>query len=360
MSGVLKHPQFVRNSLSGAVAAAMLSGCASRPVLQVLDTSAISAVQDDLKRQIGIYISESRQLPTIHRVRQSNKGPISEQVLVTLDLIPRSDPIRKIFSCGNGDIGFQIDSVVADLKTTSSYGSGINLGVQVPISVISLNPTYSVSNTGSNSQSLDFQLWPLPPERQDYLQESLPPRPEHIDDKEAPIAAILLHLRSALLASAMRYDYSTDPPTLRPPGPCFTDYNPHSIGDTPANNKYVVGLGFSRTEKAGIAVSASFLTLGANGELDSTTGNSLTVTFVQPGLEKFAKATAYRDKVCEGSWEKPKCSKANSCLGSLKEQNTGQGFLRGEELKFGLTKQTDFTNTNTCEGIIPPASYRPQ
>src|SRR5204863_4965290 len=97
-------------------------------------------------------------------------------------------------------------------------------------------------------------------------------------------------LREALINSAKR--------SAQGPQPCFTDYNPDKpAGD--AGNTFKLGLSFVNDKTVGLEIKVWILDLTATTEWKSTTGNTLTVSFVQRGLDVIQRAKDKVDVLCK-------------------------------------------------------------
>ena len=206
---------------------------------------------------------------------------------------------------------------------------------------MTFNPKFEASKGTDNTQELKYTVWPL-----DYEQQpsGIPSIAENHDEvKTAPIAQTLLDLRTALLSSATRFDYSQNPPRLRPWKPCFRDFDISKLktgggsaaasaaddaaakaGDA-AGNTYVLGLKVTDIIKAGANVGiAGIVSVGANGTWQSATGNTLTVSFGQTGLSALAQLLAAQQKACKPN---PKSKACGDATGKLKSAAGNMGVL---------------------------------
>jgi hypothetical protein len=129
----------------------------------------------------------------------------------------------------------------------------------------------------------------------DNVLSDLNPTREEVD--KTPIAQVLRDLREALVAAGTTYDYSQTPPVERSPVPCFTDYDPKKP-TAASGNTYTLGLSIVNDLTGGISISVAVLSIGVTGEAKSTTGNTLTVSFSQPGLDKVQEAQDAVDADC--------------------------------------------------------------
>ncbi|MDP9087461.1 MAG: hypothetical protein M3O26_01785 [Pseudomonadota bacterium] len=256
-----------------SLAAVALAGCCTTPTTkQALDTKAIQAVQADIKRQVGIYIMASKNSVT-------DAGE---------------------FWCGTGNVDFDISTIKAELTTTIETINNAGMKLTIPVSAVTVGSSGSAQLDVTNTQVLTYNLWPLETRRQTNL--TFAPTPEQI--KAAPIAQVLLSLREALINSARK--------TNKDPQACFTDYNPNKPA-ADAGNTFKLGLSFVTAVSGGIEIKVAILDLTASTEIKGTTGNTLTVSFVQRGLAELQRAKDVVDAECKY----PKDEKVKSCLDAL-------------------------------------------
>jgi hypothetical protein len=242
-----------------------MAGCASQKVVQPIDVGAISAVQAEIKRQIGIYIAADSQVPVPSVTINGVATPVSN--------------IENGFWCGNssvdGHIGFDVSSIKVELVTTLDNTGGASAAFTLPADIVTVGPSGGYKRDVTNTQTLDYNLWPLEHQSRFFSQNVT-----EEDIQSAPIAQALLSLRDALILSSMRLDYSTSPPTPRPPQPCFTDYDPTKPASDPGDS-FKLGLSITNDVTGGVSVKVTILDFSATGESKSTTGNTLTVNFLQ-------------------------------------------------------------------------------
>jgi hypothetical protein len=252
-----------------------LVGCAAQPI-HPIDVNSISAVQANIKAQIGVYLATVKNLPN------AAAGDPKDGAVVLINNIATRIPASE-FQCGVGAINFQIASIKAELTTTVDTTAGVKFGLSVPLPGVTLGPSIGQSREKVNAQTLDFNLWPLVMSDQDpRLMGSMP---SEVDIKSAPIARALLDLRNALILSATKLDYSTNPPKPRAPQPCFTDYDPANPSKD-AGNLFKIAITTTLDSTGGLSVSVAPLTFTPSGEGKSITGNTLSVAFVQQGLQE--------------------------------------------------------------------------
>ena len=299
-------------SLSGGFLASMLvAGCAGHtPPLQVIDVHAIGAVQTEIKRQVGVYLAAAKAGPRVN----------VNGVMVPISQI---DPEHRTFMCGAGAIGFDISSIKAELTTTTDTTTDLKAGLSIPVDIVTLGPSGEAKREALDTETLDYNLWPLPESRQnpDVYTQGISDE----DVRNAPIARALRDLRDALISGALMYDLSGPTPQQRRPTACFTDYNPDKpSGDT--GDIYKLGLSITNDVSGGISIKVAILTFGATGEAKSTTGNTLTVSFLQSGVQTLQALKDAADAECKHPNELAGgCKKAKDALLDA-EKNQGVGL----------------------------------
>ena len=279
-----------RGSLTAGILTMALTGCcANPPVRQALDADAIGKVQAEIKRQVGVYI-RAAQTPD----EATHHGP---------------------FWCGSGKIDFDISNVKAELTTTVENIGSVNLGLKIPVSEVTLGPSGGVKQDVTNTEVLDYNLWPIETARQssEFLE-----KPVTADElKGAPIAAVLLALRHALVVGAQKSQPG--------PQPCFTDYNP----DKPASdvgNTFKIGLTMVTDATGGIEVKVGIIDFTASQEYKGTSGNTLTVSFVQRGVTALQLAKDAVDAECKYPKNRSDaCKEAKLKYQTEQDQGTGAG-----------------------------------
>jgi hypothetical protein len=265
----------------------ILAACqTAAPKRQALDTAAIAAVQGEIKRQVGIYLREA--------AKHSAGDP-------------------KDFWCGTGNIDFDISQVKAELTTTLETITNKSAGLKIPWGAVEIDPTGSVKGDATNTQVLDYNLWPLEMERQAALLQATVN-----DQKPAPIADVILALRDAIINSAKE--------TAPGPQPCFTDYDPVKPA-ADAGNTFKLGLSFVKDTTGGLEIKVWVLDLSATSEWKSTTGNTLTVSFVQRGLAKVQRARDAVDAECKypKKYDDHPCQDALAAYKKAQEDAGGYG-----------------------------------
>jgi len=155
------------------------------------------------------------------------------------------------------------------------------------------------------TEELDYSLWPVADAQQPQL-----PGGE-LDS--APIAKALLTLRAALIDGARK----------SAPGPqaCFTDYDPSKPGSD-AGNSFKLGLSFVNDVTGGFEVTVGVVDLNGSIESKGTTGNTLTVAFVQRGLPEIQTLKDEATKECAfPSRGTPLCDVATAALSLVTAPN---------------------------------------
>jgi hypothetical protein len=242
-----------------------LTACHGRSV-EAIDYRAISAVEADIKRQIGVYMAAATHPATMRDVNGD---------VVTLPTDQAS------FACGAGRIGFDVLSVKADLLTTRETDLDGKLSASIPVHAVTVGPSGELSSGRSITQELVYNLWFDPLRDQQgkaFLNQSI----SEDTLRDAPIASILLDLKNSLIASGMKVDPYTHLP--RDPMPCHWNWNidPKKPGGDPGDT-VKMGVTVTRDAKAGLDLKVSVVDIGLSSEWKSTTGNTITVSFYQAG-----------------------------------------------------------------------------
>jgi hypothetical protein len=264
----------------------VLAGCQTVPAKrQALDATAIAAVQGEIKRQLGVYMRDAANRPV---------------------------PNKREFWCGTGNVDFDVSQVKVELTTTLEKITNHSAGMKAPWGALEIDPSGTVKGDATNTEVLDYNLWPLEMKRQQEILKG--PRK---DEKPAPIADAILALRDALIASAEK--------TAPGPQPCFTDYDPAKPASD-AGNSFKLGLSFVSDKTAGLEIKIGHLDITNTAEWKSTTGNTLTVSFVQRGLADMQRARDKADAECKY----PKKYEDKPCQDALTEyrkaQEAGGGY----------------------------------
>ena len=221
-------PNWLRRTVTPLGVLFAVSSCAPTQYVSAIDFSAVSAVEANIKYQIGVYMALASLPPTITD---------SEGKQVTLSTDPKD------YTCGSGQISFDILSVKADLlASTESIPSG-NIALKIPVEAITLSPSAGYKSDNTSTEELAYNVW------FDPLSVQKANRAAFLDQKyiqvpaDAPIASALLNLRNALLASALKVNpYTGVPGKLEP---CHWDWNidPQKPGGDPGDSvKFSIGV----------------------------------------------------------------------------------------------------------------------
>ena len=252
-----------------------LSGCARAPTLQTISIDEIGTVQGIIKQQVGIYIAATH-------------PPADQPVTVVIN--GQSKRVSELkFYCGNGNIDFDIKSIAVNLTTAIDRTRGVQFGVTAPAGTTTAAAQHSQSIDTGNSQTLSYTLWPLPYEEQEPAIRQQVPTDQDI--LKAELARVLLDLRNSLIVAATRLDYSRPDTPAKPLQACFSDYDPEQPGSTPGNT-FTLSLNISKDSARSLTVTVGSVALGPNRDTKVSSGQSVTVTFVQRGA---AELQALRD-----------------------------------------------------------------
>ncbi len=281
-----------------------LSACCSS--IRPIDLSAISAVQDDINRQVGVYIS-SEKYPVQVSVLQPDQKTSVLYPVGQAPLPPNVDESERFLCGSSGDIRFDVFQIKADLTTTLNTSIGATLSASPPVGVLTVGPSLGGSSSTTNSQDLVYQVWPIPyGSHRNAPLANAPVSNEDLD--RAPIAKVLFALRQALVLQSLAWDFSKNPAVRKPKlKPCYTDYDPLKP-ETNTANIFTLSLSVVNDINAALAIKAPVVSLGITADRKSTTGHTLTVSFDQPGLEDVQAAQDAVEEECKYPHEKtPKC-----------------------------------------------------
>lgn len=266
----------------------LLSLSACGPQQAPIDISAISAVQGEIKRQLLVYMRAAENTPIVAKVNVDG-----QQTEMDLRSLP-PEARRQYFWCGNGNIDYDITSIKAELQTTLVQKIGASAGFTVPIPVAP-SGTITFSRQATNSQTLDYTLWPIPFDLQrDELHQM--PAPSDAELRGAQIAQVLLNLRYAQIGAALKVDPATGVPRGQPQA-CLTNFSLAKPADDPKNS-YSMGLTIMVSVDGSVSVGVSALKLGLSAGGSTTTGHTLTVTFAQRDVEAMQAVRDIVDKKC--------------------------------------------------------------
>lgn len=259
-----------------------LAACGSQQA--PIDISAISAVQSEIKRQLLVYMLVAENAPIMAK--------IDNQDIDLRSLGP--DKRREYFWCGIGNIDYDITSVKAELQTSLVQRVGASFGFTVPVPVAP-SGTITFSRQATNSQTLDYTLWPIAfsMQREDFQSLAIPTSE---DLHSAQIAQVLLNLRYAQIAAALKVDPITGVARDKPQA-CLTNFNLAKPSEDPKNS-YTMGLAIVVSVDGSVSIGVSALKLGLSAGGSTTSGHSLTVSFAQRGLDDIQAVRDIVDKKC--------------------------------------------------------------
>lgn len=193
--------------------------------------------------------------------------------------------------CGTGDIGFDITSIKVALTITDETIRDPNLSGKTT-GFVTFKPKAEAKTAVTNTQELDYTLWPVDLE----VAKELRTTPSQEDFDRAPIAKALKSFRDGLIRGSQvpavdkKYPGAADGKfvpaldrKLWQPA-CFTDYNPEKPSDD-SGFQFKLGLTFVNDQTYGFEISLWLLDFSNSTENKSSTGNTITVTFVQSGAE---------------------------------------------------------------------------
>ncbi|MCA0246297.1 MAG: hypothetical protein LCH93_06725 [Proteobacteria bacterium] len=301
-------------TLAASFVALLLAGCESAAPPPI-DVRAIGQVQAEIKKQVGMYVLAAR----------------AEPVLIMIDGKYVDIRERKeLFWCGDGSIDYDISEVKARLTTSLVTSAGFSLDLKAP-TPITAGGGLGFTRSVDNSQALEYNLWPLGPSLQpDEFKNERNPSPEAL--ATAPIAQVLLGLRQAQITGATRINYVTG--EQRPPQPCFSNFDPAKPA-ADAGHTFTVGLTVTTSVDGKVSVGVSVLELGASAGAKTATGHSLTVKFVQRGLEEMQQARDRVEAECKPpNRESPACKKATAEYKKKLEESSIGTMKKGETRVF--------------------------
>ena len=265
---------FIRMLMCGSVGVYLMGCTTSLPVPQALDYQSISAVEAEIKRQIGLYmVAEARLQPTI--IDKDNKP-----VILSNDY--------RDYACGGGDVRFDISNVQADLLVTDENIASFGGGITIPTAPLSGGLSGKASRDTTNTQELVYNVWfdPLSKQNpnQDFLTQAatykmLTPDPAN-KMPGAPIALSLINLRDSLISAGLKVDPYTH--TARGPMPCHWNWNidPEKPGGDPGNS-IKFGITVLKDTSGNGNISIYIVNLSGGDEFKATRANTLTVKFYQ-------------------------------------------------------------------------------
>ena len=252
----------------------------SLPPLHTIDTKSVSAVQAEIKRQIGVYVRN-----------------------VNDDRAARSAPsVNKADHwCGSGKLDFEITSVKVDLLTSQDDTGKANVGLTIPISAFTIGPSASHSYEATNVQELICNEWLTSAGQTPDA--SFPRSLIGGQEKDAPLAQILGNLRAGLIEAARK---SKPPLPANGPQACFSAYNqiPSKASDDPADS---VKIAFTAVEDTtgGVTLNLGVVALGGSYEAKNTAASTITVSFREVGSENLKVCTNNPKQICEADAKTP-------------------------------------------------------
>ena len=314
-------------------AALSLAGCAGAPPLRPIDIDEIGTVQGIIKQQVGIYIAATH-------------PPADKPVTVVIN--GESKRVSELkFYCGNGNIDFDIKSIAVNLTTAIDRTRGVQFGVTVPAGRTTVGAEHKQSTETTNSQALSYTLWPLPYEEQEpALRHQIPTDQDIV---KAELARVLLDLRNSLIVAATRFDYSRPDQAAKPLQACFSDYDPVQPGSTPGNT-FTLSLNIGKDSSHALTVTVGAVTLGPNRDAKASSGQSITVTFVQRGAVELQTLRDEAAAGCKaGNVNERLCSVAQLALRITRES--------------GWIEQRDFTHLRAnaallCHPVLPASAHK--
>ena len=258
--------------------ASLLSGCqtlgSQLPPVHTIDVNAVSAVQAEIKRQVGIY----RQAAAADRAgRQASK------------------PDKRDYWCGANGLDFEITSVKVDLLTSTDHTTKENVGFKIPVSAFTLGPSVTHSYQATNVQELVYNEWVVSGAR-DAPDETLVGPQSRATSNKASLADILMALRSGLIEASRK---SRPPLASNGPQACFTAYSQVAgkASDDPGDTIKIAFTAVGDTT-AGVSLDLGVASLGGSYEGKNTGTSTLTVSFRELGSTGFQTCRDDKTKVC--------------------------------------------------------------
>jgi hypothetical protein len=235
--------------------ALLLGGCATRtglPEVNAIPIDRTDVVVAEVKRQVSLYQ---------YKVLELKQHPNEDGALVKAK--------RKKFVCGDGEVDFDLTSVLMTLTTTASTSASGTVGANLPIVAPgqSIGPSLTVSRNVDNTQELNFTLYPIPV-KPNFTYTS--------KDSRSAISDALFNLRTSLIRGATF------------PGACLATYNWRDV-KTDKGGSFKLGLTVTSDVKGGVDIKLAPVSANVSGEAKSVTGNTLTVMFQQTGIGKKVK-----------------------------------------------------------------------
>lgn len=285
-----------------------VSGCCSVPQqqVQVFDAKGIALVQAELKREVGVYLA--------YREKNKDRTPALELPLTT--------------TCGSGDIDFNVTQVKLKLTTATDRKLGATGSATFPVGEVSLGPSAGYSNERTLTQTLTYNLWLSRFQNPDVLKGY----GSEDDLKSAPIAKALIDLRNGLIQGARQYRVTKAGQQV--PQACFVDYNLEKPASD-VGNTFEMAVQVVDDTSTGLTIKFLVLSLGASTDDKRTTGNTITVSFVQSDLQGLQDAVddvaAYCKRPLDTEDKKRNCAKAKVELEKEKNKRKGAALYQLQE-----------------------------
>ncbi|MGJ0527925.1 hypothetical protein ACR42A_30625 [Burkholderia gladioli] len=245
--------------LAAACACALLfsacqSGPVARPSEQTISSADMYQALIRVKQEVGLFLYDS--------VQVKKQWP---ELRNRLDIATPT--------CGDGYVGFRIDSVTIEMSADSNLSLSGGAGLSIPATVKpNLSGTLSTTHSGSNKVTYAY----FPPTNQDYekqlnaLGEAGANDPAIRDD--AVLTPLLDNLRDSIIrATAVR--------------PCF-----HATDDAYKGDSISVDVGISTESKAGGGISFYLVDLSASRDKKLNRATTLTIHFTPVDDRKPAPA----------------------------------------------------------------------
>ena len=239
--------------------------------MNAIPVTALTKVIQVVKAEIGAYEAWRVGNP----VAPLTSGQLVQMSLPAGAAVPALPPAPVVGPGCNHAQGLDLDitQVKLELTTTDIQTAGLNGSVGIPITPIIVTPGAGYTNTTNNTQKLDFTEFLI--SHQSYT-------PDPAGTTAGLIARQLINLHAALVAGATT-------------SPCYSPVDPSAPVEPgkptkPQAQTYEIGFTVTGDLTVNPKISlGTILSVGANYEDKSTSGNTLTVTFSQVGGTPVAK-----------------------------------------------------------------------
>jgi len=236
-----------RAFISSSGATLLLPGCVSGPRGSALPTVSLESLMRQLKHDVGSYVFEHQRDTAV----KSSEKPCA------------------------GDVNFTIQKVKMTVTATFDRETGASGGLKVPIGLITLDASGSLSKTLTNTVTTSLTVFPLTAdagavfsgdtEKYKYQElKAAPPAPSEFTG--TPIRDALNGLRRDMIAASDT-------------APCF---NFGQEGD-PQDNVVKWGFAIKEVQGGGIGLSILLFSLGAQSSSTTTYANTLEASFIATG-----------------------------------------------------------------------------